>query len=585
MDAWAAGVRARRERPALFLLLVVVALVLAAAWWPGPVPVLGNLHDLFIPFNAAAAVRQGLALHGQVHTPFGWIYFHLCHLADTLQALLAPGASSPGMVLLSGLLFFVPVALVWLGYRVSFDRPGTMPAWLLPFALALMTTPRTAAELTHQTLLWYGLYNNHNWGLLLMQGAGFAALLAHGGRVRRPLPFVLTSAAVLCLAGYYKASFFMAAVLVFVATVMLTKERAWRLVVAVLATVAVAVWLTASAGYDHAGYLRDLLATTRARAASSRGVGELVIATVAAVIAVMAGLGTTPATPPLRTGTAVTLVVVGALLAALGDWSRYWGYPLLMAGIVLVIAGGRHDLARRLKVLAGLFIAFNLVLNVLSLTRVIQLKHTGADRAGYVERTLTHGPQRRFAILVEKPVTATPRELDEIFGPQPEHTWARLAVASGRRRGVLPRYSNDAYMDAHEEALAWLRRLPADVRAGEVEFANALPVLAGLPLPPGHHWLHLDATVDRAGLERALAPIRAWQVVLIPVSSVDGLNQVHLNCAALRVLRTADVGLARVTPHYIYLARHDLDGVSVSRERWRRLVAEVMQPECERVRE
>lgn len=585
MRMWAAGLSARGERLSFLLLLAVLLLVFLAAWLPGPVPVLGNLHDLFIPFNAAEAVRQGLTLHQELHSPFGWVYFHLNHLAEQLQLRFAPEASTPGSLLMSGVVFFVPVVAIWFGFRYALR--GAVPTWLLPFALALMTAPRAADDFTHKNLLWYGLYNNHNWGVLLIQIGAFAALIRRGGRVKGTL-FASTSALCLYLVAHYKVSFLFASSFVFLASLALLRPS--KTVAVAIKTAIVlggAVLVTWVAGYDYAGYVADLLETIRAREGSSRSKGVVILTAVLAFfVAITSGAGAARRPGRSRVSIATALVIVGVLVATLGDWSRYWGYLAMTAGIIALGDDDRREPVTTFKALAVLFLITNLVLNVLSLTRVVQLKLVGNDKRDFVARTIEQGDGRELSVLVPAPEHALPEDLPRAFGRQPAQAWARLAVASGEDRRAMPKYSNAAYMDAHAEARAWLEGLPSGTRAGEVEFANALPVLTGLPLPPGHHWLHIEATVSRGGLQQALAPLAQWDVILLPVASVDGLNQVYLNCAAASVLaELPDVGLVRVTPHYIYLVRGTVSGIVSDREAWRDLASEIIAPGCNRLTE
>lgn len=584
MRKWAADNLPRGDKLSLLLLLVVLVLTLATVLVPGPVPVLGNLHDLFIPLNAAEVVRDGVTLHQQFHSPFGWIYFYLNHASDVVMAALAPWASTPGTLMLSGLVFFGPVLAIWFLFRRAAPESPALGLWLLPFLLVLMVSPREASEFTHKNLLWYGLYNNHNWGVVLLQAALFAALARGISRVDARLLGLGLSACVY-LTAHYKISFLFSSLLLAAGCLWLLPPHS-RVRVAIMGGLSFLLLclVTWFAGYDYAGYLNDIAMAFNAKVAAGFGYAGVILVSVLVLAATVSVLANARFAPRVALG-ASSLAVAGIAVAVAGDWSGYLGYPFLFLSLVLISAPG-HWNGRTISFwLASFFLALNFTLNIMSVGRVLQLKLHGEDKPRYVEAVIRQHDGRDMHVVVREPETLTLNSLSTFYNVDDEDVWVKLATFDVPDRRVVPRYENIEYMRAHEEALAWMAsRARPEIVVGEVEFANAFPVLTGRGELRGLHWLHLDNTLRVSHLPDVLEHVLDWDVVLIPVASADGLAQVRLSCAALDLIRrqAPDTGLARATAHYLYLVRN---ADKADRERWHELDGQIVQSSCEAVAE
>ena len=129
----------------------------------------GNIHDMWIPKVGAYAIKHGLVLHQDFHTPFGFMYNGLNYISLLIIESFPSIFNLFDMIMLSSILFsFIIISLFYL-MRVNTTK--AMPITLLLVILSIIPQVRLMSELsnTKAQILWYSSYNKHLWGLLLLQ--------------------------------------------------------------------------------------------------------------------------------------------------------------------------------------------------------------------------------------------------------------------------------------------------------------------------------------------------------------------------------------------------------------------------------
>ena len=148
-----------------FLFLIILSTFLREAYF-----VMGNLHDFWIPYLGAYALQQGMTLHEDFHTPFGFIYNGLNYVS--LQIIDAFAIfHRTDMIMLSSLLFAILVTGLFYLTRVNTFKKTSIP-WIVLFViLSMIPQVRFLSEMfnTRSGHAWYGIYNHHLFGLLLLQ--------------------------------------------------------------------------------------------------------------------------------------------------------------------------------------------------------------------------------------------------------------------------------------------------------------------------------------------------------------------------------------------------------------------------------
>lgn len=577
--------RSRSGRKAILyqwlLLAAVCALVYRVVAVAGPIPVLGNLHDVFLPLNAVTVVEHDIVLQKNFLSPFGPVYFWLHWGAWQIHEWLMADASAIGVLTLASFLFALVPLLMIGGLRLAVGTNPITAPWLAVFVVALAASPRNQGEYSHKDLLWYGLYNNQLWGMMAVLIAALAVMIAWP-RVReqlreRParqalLAVILASA--LYVAFHYKISFFLTGVMIVAAILIVLGAEAGRRVgmwIGVFASTAVlATWL---AGYHYPGYFETLQHAVQAKREMDTnpwpvlGVGVLA----AAVSAMLLAGGTTRSGERSLESFALALapaglVTAGVAIGVVGDFSGAGSWLWLLPAFAALVA---RDAPAAIRYIAIAFFAVHILLDTLSLARVDQLRAAGPVKGEYEAVTIGKAP-RRFDVLLESGFRTEPDRLQAMEDRY--EAWIGTASFSPSLGAIRsPEVWNAPYTRARQEAVEWLRKNAKGLVAGEVEFVNGATWLADMRPAPGPHWIHLGTTVAAARLPDLWRWYREWDVVLVPVLSIDGHDQMMLACNFFRFNRRHEYPfeLVDVTPHWLYF---------VSRERSEALHNPALKP-------
>lgn len=524
---------------------------------PGSFMTSGNLHDVFIPYNAALYHLQGMVPHRDFHTPFGWLYGALNLLAwHVLVDRKVAGINE-----------LIPMAsLLWLGLILALyalvmlalparARPSFGRGWLLFLFVALVAFNfKGASGFSVRDLNWYGTYNNHLWAVLFVQIAGVFMVMGAPPSTRGVLVLAALNAVGVFLTCNYKITFGLSALALAAAPLVVPwAGRAWRVCyvgVGLALSVALTIAL-APADYDFRLYMADLGTAAMAKAGNKGAiVGFWTWALAFAAIAVLAAKeavdqAQAKAEALLPSGVMAarllfaSLVVGAVLVAVMGDYARpdfFLFACLAIHGLVRPWPLPDEFRARALKggSLAVLFIG--IVAYLASDARIAQFKRHPSTSDNY-QAVVFDTPYGPLNWTIRKVSGFAP--LSDLFrlDEHPKRLLVQSAItyrAHPYRDDVVIAFKNLDYVEATQAIRAWLAgRNGGDKQVVSVlDFINPVPMLMGRPIPKGSsHWLHFGTSIPVSGHdELVFGSIAASDVVVIPITSFDSNGQSLLNC-------------------------------------------------------
>lgn len=546
----------------------------------------GNIHDFFIPWNAALAVKQGMEIHVDFHSPFGPVYFFLSSNALRLIESYPSVLQLPDIHYLSSLIFGGALTLVFLVVRACQPRGTRIPFWVLVLLLLLCFQARDIDRLDHAVSNWYGIYNSQLWSLVLFQ----IAVVLHWQEQpkSRASTIILALVQVFCLlvAFHYKISFFAASGLVVILPVFFlgSLSRVGLYIGLGVAICGVVVAVISLFGFSYTGYLQDiaLAAASKASGSDSEDNGDLLRALVAFVLLAQFLRNHNrqfwdPETPFLERfrhyvveghlkcikGKEVVfdgLVSLALGFAALGDFNR----PIIPLAFVLSFYvftrafGGRFLQRSRWSALhlVVLYLLFAFVGIALESTRVVAEGAQNADgndamsyqkwQVAYLDypsapfafrfrRELTvsefvdRGPLTRGPQWDQELINFSLEGYDEIEGPKNRPLPLKASLVPGAG-------SHAQYLDDLNGTLKWFEDNGLigrqSLSVAGLGFANPWPLLTRNSIPKSsQHWMHLGTTLPFNDYSALLDGMAAADVVVMPLLSVDEPMQWRFNCA------------------------------------------------------
>jgi hypothetical protein len=553
--------------------LVYTVLLVAAYVLIGTTVLDGNVHDFFLPINAAYAMQLGGIGQDALRSPFGPLYAVLS--ANSLALIEAwPGWIQLDKIhALSSLQFLILPIFLFFAYRALQEDDRRFPKWLLLVAMIVCVLPRSADAILTLFPNWYGTYNNHLWSILLLQAANLYAWRGRRPDGRKLLLIAVLDAICVMVSFNYKFSFFVPAMLL----VLLSAAclGGWKQRFTYMATIVVLVCvitgLVSAAGYSYSAYFRELqwlLAAKSLQVPPLRNHVFLLLAFVAlsdltrpgdaagharlTAIPVISYEGLRYVT--IRFGFSA-VVGCAVLLAAQGDFhSPAWPYIVLLA--LASSSGGDQSLAAisvysrlqaKLRFFASACVVVLLVTGLVSLAFLIRPQATLGD--GPLEalhlRSIAVDPLR-FEYGQSNP-SASFDELVEVglsAGPPTPEKLIRMSYSVTAAIRIPPQLSAviDLIKAQYPADLGltaqWfsrrLKTFPPETRVviGFVGFVNPLPFLTGNLFPKDSlHWMHLHTTIGEDQIYPALEPMATADAVVVPALYLPLIDQKMLNCS------------------------------------------------------
>lgn len=539
---------------------------------PGGYLILGNLHDVFLPYTSALAAVQGLELHKEFHTPFGWVYSRLNLFSWRLVTAADTGFSLNDMIVVSSLIWTIGLlgALIAIACLIPMQsRKEWLTLWGVgQFILLTSFNFRGLPNFRPIDITWYGTYNCHLWGLFLLQVVMTFLFYRKGpGKVTVAVLSLLQGTCI-ALGLNYKISFGLAGLMI-AAAALFTLWPGWRwrvfyLIGIAFTTTAVSL-IFAPDSYSYSAYFQDLAYVLQAKSQASASLEwDLLIISI--------GLTLLPQLfqeissrqtlrQALREGSGRKQMIacllfsvvagIGINIAIAGD-SAHPIYLFFVCLALLFLLGPQIRIPesdqQKYIVIASMVLGVGFTTNLLSDLYIANHK-TGpaSDRRKVPVGLSTPWGTMSWIMNDRVPYDRMTKlvQLDE-----------RKNLKAVMADIIFPTYTPEAFDSVpflNGDYLLGLKRAQTvihswsagpELRVAMLEFSNPMPLLLGSKMPRGsYHWIHFGTSIPQKNPEQVLENFwNATDVIIVPATAVegDGFSQMLLNCAFQKWNRTAD---------------------------------------------
>ena len=155
---------------AVYLSFIILSLIILSITFLGSHYLsIGFLTNIWIPQTGAYAIKHGLTLHQDFHTPFGFIYNGINYISLTIMESFPNNFHLFDMIMISSILFSLIVIALF--YLMRINTKKIVPLALLLIILSIIPQARPMSDMFNiePLPLWYASYNKHLWGLFLLQ--------------------------------------------------------------------------------------------------------------------------------------------------------------------------------------------------------------------------------------------------------------------------------------------------------------------------------------------------------------------------------------------------------------------------------
>ena len=241
-----------------------------------PYVIIGAMQDIWIPQVGAHAIKHGLTLHQDFHTPFGFIYNGLNYISLLIIELFPNIFNLFDMIMLSSSLFALVV--ISLFYLMRINTKKSMPLALLLIILSIIPQLRPMSEMFNIKVLhlWHASYNKHVWGLFLLQiihlfcyKKVFYKNIENTVQFEKKSFLLFLTIQVICAYIFfnYKLNFFIASSLVIFSIFLVLPFRLWLkyITFSVSLFLFLILFTLILSQYSYIGYLKDIHHTILSR--------------------------------------------------------------------------------------------------------------------------------------------------------------------------------------------------------------------------------------------------------------------------------------------------------------------------------
>lgn len=517
----------------------------------------GNLHDVFIPYNAALYRLQGMVQHRDFHTPFGWIYSEL-NLYAWRILMTRKFAGINELIPMASLLWLGVIVVLYGGFLLALPprvRPTCARAWLFLLFLALVVFNfKGVAGFSVRDINWYGTYNNHMWGVVLLQLVGVFLVIGTKPDARGITALALLNGVGVFLTCNYKISFGLASLALAGAPLFSDWGGVrWRLLYAGggLAVVLLLTLGLVPAQYDWRLYAADLHVAALAKAGNTGSVvsAGTWLAVLMAWLLLILGLVLAPVVDAKdRIGhqavvfklVFATLVIGAVLVSIMGDFARPDYFILVCLALFVLMHPVANQstwgVTRSVRGGALAVLLVGIIGYAASDFRVAHYKLNATDSGKY-EAVVLDTPYGPLKWTIRKNSGFDP--LSRLFrlDEHPQKLLIQSAITYREhpyRDDLVIAFKNADYVAASLAIKDWMRQAgvgPHQV-VSVLDFINPIPLLTGSPMPHASaHWVHFGTSVPMAGHDEVIfASVAVSDVLVVPIASYDNNGQSLLNC-------------------------------------------------------
>ena len=235
-----------------------------------PYLVIGHMQDMWIPKVGAYAIKHGLSLHQDFHTPFGFVYNGINYISMLIIEAFPNIFNLFDMIMLSSVLFLLIV--IGLFYLMKFNTSKAIPITLLLVILSIIPQLKPMYDTFNfqaPASLWHASYNKHLWGLFLLQivhlfcWRKFFVKNVDSIEENGKKSFILfLTIQIICAYIFfnYKINFFIGSSLVIFSIFLIIPFKFWLKYITFSISLFLFLILSTSilSGYSYIGYLKDI---------------------------------------------------------------------------------------------------------------------------------------------------------------------------------------------------------------------------------------------------------------------------------------------------------------------------------------
>ena len=563
------------------IMLIILLSVILSVLNINTMIVIGDMHDLYIPYNSAYVLEQGLVPNETFHSSLGFIYFVLNYTALNLIKLFPNFFQFEDLIFLSFSVFFLTFFVLWLfinlnqnSYRVR------VPFFIFVVIASFIFQVRNLSNFDTIELLWYAGYNHAMWALFLLNASyAFSWIniakqdpisLQHRLFYIDLILLSLIQAIILYISFNYKINFFLANfAITFALCLILPKRNKWPYLLLSLFFFLSCMIITVLNGYNLIGYFTDIYQAALARRVSAPPFTyyipllkycllyfiALVIYRKSLIftknsfksaknfITSLKQLIKSFSKTDILLTTFDLVMVIGICLAILGDYQQpkilFW---LILASYLIIVnkKGGKSKLFTYL----GYFICLIFfVVNIKSLYKIVEFGDYKNDHQGYYGYfpLSAAGDNRHLPLVLAKKtilesmmmqfkIAENPKKLEIITDFS---TSATIAKDVYLRSESFPFFNID-YANALNQAVKELTTLGPqnDNKLLMVGYINPLPLLLNAKMPEGsYHWNQIDATITANNYVKTVKTTFAdSDFIIMPVLGRSLVPNAYTNC-------------------------------------------------------
>ena len=558
----------RRKNIFFLSMLVVTFFVVFSTFLGSSYIYLGNLFDAFIAYNIGYAIQNNFILHETFHTSFGFVYGFLNSISLKVIDQFKMFEASD-LIMISSVIFSIIVFFCFLGTRLTFNsKVEPVPYWILLVALPPIFQARDLANLDHKDIVWYGTYNHHLWGLLIVQIASLFCLekfyrksLKENNNLTLISLFVFSfMQALFSFIGLnYKINSFMASLLVsfgvFFIMPMKTRFLYVSLFIGFLGLLCGGSYFF---GYNYEGYFLDIYRTIESQAQHSdrnlKKYKELLLVAVLYVFISVCYRIYPFSLKDLKVNSLklrsffnrfftkisfkslfFDLCVAGGLFfASYGSSSRPKIFFLIVYSIFILM----NSKKRNLTFFSCSFLILFYIVNIYSLLRITQYKFYDNGKSDYVLRSLDSNSGPMTFVLKNKLKLSyilnffVIGDEDKKENSQDLKNFKSLSYAY-MSKGKMEFFLNNDYVKMMSGVISAFKgiRVVKEDRVMMLGFINPLPFLLGTSFPSfTDHWVDIGVTFSFKNIYRLERSFQNSDFIFMPVLDHHGKTQTILNC-------------------------------------------------------
>ena len=557
----------QRRKSIFFFSMIIFTFIVACSTFLGDsYIILRSLFDIFIPYNIGYAIQSGHSLHETFRTSFGFIYgglnFISLNIIDRFKIF-----EISDLIILSSLIFSVIILFCFFGTRLTFNSQiKPIPYWILLVALPLVFQVRYIPSFDLKNIPWYGTYNHHLWGLLIIQVSSLFCLekfyRKNQGKNNHLkmislVVFSFMQAFFSFIGLNYKLNFFIASLFMsFGLFFMMSLKTRFLYMFLFVGFLGLLCGIAFFLGYNYRDYFFDIYHILEVQNGESeyfRKYKTLFLGAFLYIVGLFVYRTDQISSKDLRLkfltlrsflncvlkkislkNVFFDLCIAGGLFFAIyGSWGRPIIFFLITFSIFILMNSNKKNIV----LFSSCFLILFYIVNIFSLLRITQYKFYDNTKEKYVLESLDshHGPMtfvvkneigfhsfiKVFMILSDDKKTLNIKN------------FKRLSYSADISKEKMDFFKSSDYIRMISNVVSSFKSIGIvkEDKVMALGFINPLPFLLNVSFPsPTYHWIHLGVTFSLKNLYKIKESFKDSDFIFMPLLRYRKTIQTILNC-------------------------------------------------------